>query len=349
MIIVIIQYVGFKKNTYKVVIIVKKKATKTLWTSLSILSISALLLAGCGAAKPAGTEGTTQPTAISGGTSSKAAAERTVQSAMGEVKVPGAPKKIATLVGNHADHLLTLGITPHATDAGDGNSFKDKIYLKETLSKAIPLGNTWTPNLEAILSAEPDLIISNKGVHEKAYGDLSKIAPTVLLAVPETDWRKEFLEIASIVDKVELGNQKLADYDKHAAEVKAKLKPVVGDQTVLFLRVLAKEIRVYGGISPQGEILYKDLGLKAAPNIPMDKHAEPIAMEKLPEINPDILFLMDDSGDVIKDFVANPLWKQLDAVKNGKVYAAGKDVWPWGGLIARNTVLDYLAKTLAVK
>lgn len=275
-------------------------------------------------------------------------ASRIVKTEMGDVEIPGEPAKIATLVGSFADDVLTLGFTPHAVDAGEGNSFKENMYLKDKLAGAIPLGSTWTPNMEAILQAEPDLIISHKAVHEKAYADLTAIAPTVLFNPDSVTWREELLFIGEVLGNKDLAEQKLAEYDAQAAAAKEALAAKgLTDKTVLFLRVLPKEVRVYGAISPQGKILYTDLGLKPAPNIPLEAHAEPVAMEKLPEINPDILFLMDNTEDNLKAFKEHPLWQNLQAVKDNRVYLAGKDVWPWGGWLAHTQAVEYIVSTLS--
>jgi iron complex transport system substrate-binding protein len=308
-------------------------------TAVGALLIGSTILAACGQSKAADS---------GAGAAQQSTASRVVATGMGEVTVPSEPKKIAVLVGTYADHLLTLGVKPHAIDSGEGNSYEGKEYIKEQLKDSIPLGSTFTPNLESILAAQPDLILSNKGAHEKAYKDMSLIAPTILFENPDADWRRTLIQVGEAVGKKELAQKKVEEYEAKAASAKAKLQASVGEQKILFLRVLPKEIRVYGVPSRFGKLLYEDLGLRPAANIPTNKDQEAVSMEKLPEINPDIIFLMN-SSDNIEDFKENPLWKNLKAVKNGKIYAAEKDVWPWGGWLANNQAIDYLLKILADK
>src|SRR5690606_26472493 len=117
--------------------------------------------------------------------------------------------------GPFAEHLLTLDIQPHAADSNfDGLDKQFPPHLADKMKGTLPLGGTWTPNMEAILGAQPDLILSIKAVHEKAYGDLSKIAPTVLIDKPDADWKSTLLKVGDIVGKKELAEQRIADYEK---------------------------------------------------------------------------------------------------------------------------------------
>lgn len=268
--------------------------------------------------------------------------ERVITHGMGETSLVGDPQKVAVLVGGWEDHMISLGIQPYAVQDPHPEP-----TIAELTKDSIKLGKVWEPNLETILAAEPDLIISVSGVHGKIYGDLTQIAPTILISPEQQQkgWRENLLFIGDIFGKRDLAQQKVADYDKQITDARAELKERIGDKTVLFMRLLPKEIRIYGSTSPQGEILYKDLGLKASAVLPEKNEA--ISLEKLPEINPDYIYLLDNGDGRIEEFKAHPIWKNIDAVKNNHVYPAQKEQWPYGGgYLGHTKAVDYILQTM---
>lgn len=51
-------------------------------------------------------------------------------------------------------------------------------------------------------------------------------------------------------------------------------------------------------------------------------------LEQLSDINPDILILANNEGKLVTDeWKTNPLWKNLKAVKNDKVFVVDRDLW----------------------
>lgn len=306
---------------------------------LGILMLT-VVASGCGSAQSGA--GSTNAAAAPNQVAEAAPVERVIKHGMGDTKVVGEPKKVAVLVGGWEDHLISLGIQPYAVQDPHPEPM-----IADLTKNAVKLGKVWEPNLETILQAEPDLIISISGVHGKIYGDLSQIAPTILIAPEQQQkgWRETLLYVGDIFGKRDLAQQKIADYDKKAAAAQEELKQRIGEKTVLFMRLLPKEIRIYGSTSPQGELLYKDLGLKAPAVLPEQNEA--ISMEKLPEINPDYIYFLDNGDGRIEEFKAHPVWKSLEAVKQNRVYSAQKEQWPYGGAyLARTKAVDYILQTL---
>jgi len=315
---------------------------RNLFIVLSLLLV--VVLAACGSKGAA----TAEPKEESADVTEEKSTTSLIETGMGEVEIPTEPEKIATLVGPFAEHLVTLGVKPYAADSSfDGAENQFELHLAAQMEGTVPLGGTWTPNMEAILGAGPDVILSIKAVHEKAYEDLSKIAPTVLLDKPHEDWRAALLKTAEIVGKEELAQQRIEEYEKKYKEAGEKVRAAIGEETVLYMRVLPKEIRIYHGKGPQGTVLYKELGLTPPDGILMDSEADAIQMEKLTEIDPDHIFLLNSAPERIEEFKNHPVWKNLKAVKENHVYDGSKEVWPYGsGYISQTTAIDYIIETL---
>lgn len=99
---------------------------------------------------------------------------RTVRHIFGETELPARPERVASL--GVEDELVTLGVTPVVWAAED--------YLKPTLPEVPTAGASYEPNLEAVVAAEPDLILlqQSEGFEDRTmYEQLSRVAPTVVI------------------------------------------------------------------------------------------------------------------------------------------------------------------------
>lgn len=96
----------------------------------------------------------------------------------GEVCLQGSPARIAVLDWRPLEDLLLLGIKP----AGAADLADFPKWVKMTVPSGIAdLGGRLPPNLERVAALRPDLILGYSGFQGRHYGELSRIAPTVLL------------------------------------------------------------------------------------------------------------------------------------------------------------------------
>jgi iron complex transport system substrate-binding protein len=98
------------------------------------------------------------------------------------------------------------------------------------------------------------------------------------------------------------------------------------------MMVMPGSFVLYGDQIDRGKFLHTTLGLEMIPNFPTKDPSLSISLEKLPEYNPDHIFLQlnneDDAGvkKTYEDLLKSPLWKNMTAVKKNQVYTmAGKD------------------------
>ncbi|MFE5317642.1 ABC transporter substrate-binding protein [Paenibacillus sp. NPDC056579] len=280
-----------------------------------------------------------------------ASAERNVKHLLGETVIKGEPSKIVSLHPWLTDFLLSMDLKPVAAPSSGPNSSKFSWYLEDKLTATKNIG--WQipqVNLESVLALEPDLIAANQN-HDKVYDQLTKIAPTIAIEPVKDDkgnrkMRETFLAFARMLDKEAQAKQAIAKYDERVKQGRERVKQKIGNQTVMFLRVTDKDLRYY---SPSlFEVLYSDLALTPPPLIPdSSKSYDALAIEKLPEINPDHIFLLVENEDKVTEIEKLSLWKQLNAVKNGHVYKVDYDLWFQGfGPIANEKMLDDAVKKL---
>lgn len=291
-----------------------------------ICLILALALSGCSSAadnKQASVQGT--PSAE---TEQQSADTVTIEDMKGTVEIPANPQRIVDVSGS-ADELIILGlpfIASANTSMFDGVTVPD--YLQEyfTENDIVTVGNysgaVGELNLEKITELKPDLIIMNIR-HEKVYEQLKGIAPTVMLSddVSYVNWRGRFEQLGTWFGKEEAVTQWLADYDAKAAELSAKVKKVVGDETVAVLEANSVHFGSYyvyrtGG---PGELVYDELQLVPSAGVPEDVWGEVVDAEYFSKIDAEHIFFFSDDGQ-IGDTQDSPAWQNLKAVKEGNLY-----------------------------
>ncbi|HJV31192.1 MAG TPA: iron-siderophore ABC transporter substrate-binding protein [Bacillales bacterium] len=272
-----------------------------------------------------------------------------VEHAMGTTTIKGTPKKVVILTNEGTEALLAMGITPvGAVQSWTGNPWYD--HIKDKMKDVKVVGTESEVNVEAIAALKPDLIIGNKMRQEKIYDQLKAIAPTVFAETLRGDWKENFKLYAKAVNKVDKGNEVLAQYDSRIADLKAKL----GDQLtkkVSMVRFMAGDVRIYHKDTFSGVIL-DQLGFARPESQNVNDFAERnVTKERVPAMDGDILFYFTyETGDgkaseLEKEWLNDPLFKNLQVVKNGEVHKVNDTIWNTaGGVLAANLMLDDIEK-----
>ncbi|MDQ0216154.1 iron complex transport system substrate-binding protein [Oikeobacillus pervagus] len=284
----------------------------------------------------------------------------TIKHAMGETPIPKTPKRIVILTNEGIEALLAMGVKPvGAVEAFSGDPWYD--HLSDQLKGVEVVGTEQEVNVEKIAALQPDLIIGNKIRQEAIYDKLNKIAPTVFAETLRGDWQENLQLYAKAINKENKGKEVLDNYNKHVEDVKQKLGDKT-NQTISMVRFMPGRTRIYYTDSFSG-VIFDQLGFKRPENQEklfenpgkLGKLAVEVDKELIPEMDGDILFYFtyapkdDKSGlELEKEWTNDPLWKNLNAVKNEKVYKVDDVIWNTaGGVIAANEMLDQLEEMLA--
>ncbi|WP_159888191.1 ABC transporter substrate-binding protein [Paenibacillus puerhi] len=320
---------------------------------LAVILTFALAISACGS-KPAGSADTSGGAAGNKSeTPASTAAPHIVKHAMGETEVPAAPKRVVILTNEGTEALLSLGVKPvGAVKSFTGNPWYD--HIKADMEGVTVLGEESQPNLEQIAALKPDLIIGNKMRQEKVYDQLKAIAPTVFSETLRGEWKNNYMLYAEALGKKEEGQKVIAAFDSRIEDFKGK----AGDklqQKVSVVRFMAGKTRIYLADTFTG-IIFKQIGIARPEVKSKDTFAEEITKERLPEADGDmILYFTYETGDgkgsqQEKDWLNDPLWKNLNAVKNNKVHRVNDVIWNTaGGVKAANLMLDELYTIYEIK
>lgn len=282
-----------------------------------------------------------------------------VQHASGETCVPNNPQRIATLVLPALSNAIILGIQPigslhHSIEtiqSQSGHIFPE--FLPNEAEDIESLGSFGAPSLEKMSLLKPDLILGWQGGQSNIYPLLSEIAPTVLFDWQGTQiWRKYFDFMAQVLNRENEAQRAWDDYYDRVEELKIALGDRYMGKTISFVYVCCNNS--IGSQAPEsfvGSIL-EDIGLQRPPS---QSEASPpygeiyYSEEEVLKADGDVIFIASYSKsdqEHLKSVTEGPLWKQLEAVQQNRVYVVDAETWRGGNLLAAHAIIDDLYKYL---
>ncbi|MFI8368312.1 ABC transporter substrate-binding protein [Streptomyces sp. NPDC085466] len=305
------------------------------------VAVAASVLVGCGsspgeredggdAAPRARTEVTVAPI--------KAATEITDAKGV-TISLEKRPERIVCLFALCDDILTELGIVPTATNSAL-LAHPDFLGEGEAGKVAVVPGGFIAPEVEAILSHKPDLVIGLGDTHGKLAPAL-KGATTFWAMQPES-WEDS---VGYLRDTAALTGR-TAQGEKAERAFRAKLataEQTPSDKTAL---IIYGSDENFGVATPDGDVTaglfpkiaaypWKSRGVEGS-----------YSLEEILAKDVDVLFVETMSfgggdGKLSEKLAKNPLWSKIPAVKNGDVHEVNSEVWAKGrGTRSMGIVLD---------
>ncbi|GAA4147475.1 iron-siderophore ABC transporter substrate-binding protein [Streptomyces tunisiensis] len=249
------------------------------------------------------------------------------------------PERIVCLFALCDDILTELGIVPTATNSA---LLAHPDFLGEEKAKEVDIipGGFIAPEVEAILSHKPDLVIGLGDTHGKLAPAL-KGATTFWAMQPET-WQDS---VGYLRDTAALTGR-TAQGEKAERTFRAKLaaaEKTPSDKTAL---IIYGSDENFGVATPEGDVAaslfpkiadypWKSQGVEGS-----------YSLEEILAKDVDVLFVEtlsfgDAEGELSEKLAGNPLWSKIPAVKNGDVHEVNSEVWAKGrGTRSLGIVLD---------
>ncbi len=290
----------------------KKKGRGFLAAAL-VLSV---LMAGCA---PKAENHPTQTSAVS------------VTDDMGRTVSVGKTDRVAALLGSYADVWLLAGGN---LCAAPDDIWEDYDY--DIPEDVVNLGGTKNLSLELLFQSEPDLIIasSNSSQHIQWAETFEDAKIPVLYFSVNTF--ADYLRMLKICTDL-TGHPEC--YRQYGTEQESRIQAVLNQaaqqpsQKVLSLRASAAKIRAKNS---RGNVMGEMLADMGCVNIADGDETllENLNIEHILLENPDKILVVETGDDpeglrknVETMFRENPLWQELDAVKNGQVYYMEKPLY----------------------
>ena len=281
----------------------------------------------------------------------------TVEDNYGVKEVPSPAQRVVALDNRSFELLDTWGIEPVAAASAlvpvtiPGIGDNDNI---------VDIGNHREPNLEAIVAAEPDVIVSGQRF-QTHDADIEKLVPDAILVDFEPRDGEPFdaelirhtESLGEIFGKQEEAAQLVDDFQNALERAKAAYNP---EQTVMAVNISGGEIGyVAPGVGRTWGPLFDLIGMKPAlevQNATDDHQGDDISVESIAAANPDWMLILDrDAGtrtdegspaalSVIED--SAPL-QNATAVKEGQLYVAPADTYTNESIITYTEILNDIA------
>ncbi|MBD0413180.1 ABC transporter substrate-binding protein [Tianweitania sp. Rool2] len=257
------------------------------------------------------------------------------------VAVPEGVHRIASVSYFAADVALALGLKPVASTYMVQGRNPD--FLSDYMADVPEIGQRATPNLELLAQAKPDVIVAMRRYTEGNAPQYQAIAPYLAYNLElYSDSDRTIMQVATMLGKQDRAKQLNDDFKTHIEEIAAQAPQGVHPRFQI----------MWGGDAPwtfysenmTAAILTAIGGENIAGHNPTPHIPDNFGLEMSLEADPDVIFVYDYGPD--RPHEGNPIWQQLSAVKNGRVYYVGDEWVEAHGPIARELVLREAAHYL---
>lgn len=298
------------------------------------------VLVGCGASTEPASEGEAVADAKTDVTVEPIKATRQLTDVNGvKISLEQEPERIVCLFALCDDILTELGIVPTATNNA---LLAQPGFLGAEKAKKVDVipGGFIAPEVEAILSHKPDLVIGLEDTHGKLAPSL-KGATTFWPMQPE-EWQDSvgyLRDVAALTGRTAEGEKaekafrtKLADAERAKSDKTALIIYGSDDN----FGVATPGTDVAAGLFPKlADYPWKSRGVEGS-----------YSLEEILARDVDVLFVEtisfgESDGKLSEKLAKNPLWGKIPAVRNGDVHEVNSEVWAKGrGTRSLGIVLD---------
>ena len=226
-----------------------------------------------------------------------------------------APEKIVSVSPAETESLYAIGLDEQIVGVSDYDDYPEQVKDKPKM------GSLYTPNAEAIIAAEPDIVFTGISMDEAAVQKLRDLGIVIFKTDPKT--------IEDVMKNIEVYGQ-ITNHQAQAQEVIEKMKADVKEvQDKVASIADDQKKQVYVEFSPgwtvgKGEFMDEVITLAGGVNVAGDAEGwYEISEENIIAANPDVILYASDVVDndqtldqIIK---ARDGWNEIAAIKNEQV------------------------------
>ena len=221
-------------------------------------------------------------------------------------------KRIISLAPSATESLYELGL--------DEEVIANTVYCSDGNFKKEKIGTVTEPNVEKIVSLNPDLIIATKeGNYKSVIDKLIRLKLKVYVMEPYSSFEDiciNFQQLADYLDKTDTAKEIINNVKDEISKLNNETNNT--DKEKIFWEVGANPIFTVGKQSFVNEYNKYINGINVFENI--DMRYPNISVESVIEKNPDVIMLVN-MGDVSEqEIVKWNKYKNITAIKKNKIY-----------------------------
>lgn len=300
------------------------KSFKKIW-GIWLLALLLVITAGCGATNNANNAGANEPAAQEQSSGNTAANEQdaqhttyplTVKDSSGtEFTFESAPKRIVSLAPSETEGLFALGLDEQVVGVSDNDDYPEAVKDK-------PRMGGFQVNVEAVIAAQPDLVMAASLIDEATVKSLSDLGIKVYRSNPKTvnEVIEHIKTLGQITDRQSEAEQLTKQMQEELTKVTEAVKGLTEDQ----------KKKVYIEFSPgwtvgKGEFMDEMITLAGGVNVASDITGwSEINEENIIKANPDVILyansVIDENNQTLADIIkGRGGWDQITAIKEDRV------------------------------
>ena len=232
------------------------------------------------------------------------------------------PQRIVSLSPMATEILFAIGAGEQVVAVDEFSYFPPEAPVTEL--------SGWDPNVEAVLSHEPDLVVVAHDANDLMAG-MAAVGVPVLLSLAPADFESGYNSIAELGFAVGRTDESAA----LVADLRAEIDEALAAAPDAPVRVYHELDNTYFSVSSNSFIgaVYAAMGVvNIADEVDPDGYGYPqLTEEYIVEANPELIVITDLVGYTAEDVAARPGWGEVAAVRNGNIVMVNADVASrWG-------------------
>lgn len=233
-----------------------------------------------------------------------------------EVMIETEPEKVISLAPNITEMIFVLGAGDKLVGRTD---YCD--YPKEAL-EITSIGTLQEPDIEKIVSLEPDLVIASTHFSEESEKQLSDLGIKVLVLYEEHEIDGVYTMLETLGTVINAQEKSLKAVNDMKAVMDETKEVVSGLEAPSVYYVVG--FGEYGDYTAGGDTFISQLiTLAGGENIAKEVQGWSYSLESLVAADPDIILIDNTMKDA---FISADHYKDLSAVKNGMVFGIDKSI-----------------------
>lgn len=302
-----------------------------------VAAAAALVLTGCSSntadtAETANESGTATETGTAGG-ASDTAYPLTFENADGTTtEIPSQPATIVSTSVTLTGSLLSFD-APVAGSSSDANGQFFAQWNEVAEEHGVEnLGAAGSVDVDAIIAAEPDLIVVSSSGADSAIdhlADLQAVAPTIVIDYGTGTWQEVTLDLGEATGLNDQAQSTIDTFEAHVAEVNEQITIPAGEANIISFNGPGENNPIGKVGGPHAELL-TELGFTIEDPNPEWHNQEGerndfvwASYENLTSLTADTTFILSQDNDGAQAFAEDTVLANLPSVENGQVYGLG--------------------------
>lgn len=245
----------------------------------------------------------------------------TVTDSTGEtITLTSKPERIVSMAPSTTEILAAVGVEDKIVGRTNYCNYP------ESIEDVTAVGGTRDPNVETIISLEPDLVVGSTHVSEEVINKLREVGINVVFLNEQEGFDGTYSAITAIgelVGEPEKAAEVVADMQKTVADITEKVNALNKTEKpkVYYMVGYGEKDSTAGGNTFISEII----NLAGGKNIAQNVEGWSISKEEIAANEPDMIIMPSDMT-TLEDLQNTDFYKDLEAVKAGKVYEINGDM-----------------------